>query len=76
MFQSGNAYIDECEGQLGIVFGRVGYDARFRLLLDDFKRNFPFRNWEGNKWIIPLSQRNALIDFCHQRGLRVIYRKV
>lgn len=76
MSQSGNAYIDESDSQLSIVFGRVGYDARFRVLLDDFKRNFPFRNWEENKWMIPKSQRNALIDFCNQRGLRIIYRKV
>lgn len=75
MFQSGNAYIDESEGQLGIVFGRVGYDARFRAVLDDFKRNFPFRAWEGNKWLIPKSQRNALIEFCHQRVLKIIFKK-
>lgn len=71
----GDAYVTESSTQLSVVFGRVGYDWRFRVLLDDFKQTFPFRRWEGNGWVMPVSQRSALVEFCRQHGLMVIYRR-
>jgi hypothetical protein len=76
MISFGDAHITESAGQLEIAFGRVGYDERFRILLDEFKSHFPFRRWEGRGWVIPVGYRQALIEFCRQRGLVVFYKRL